>query len=104
MSDSWDYRFSGSGRIYGKDQAELLSRSHAVVIGVGGVGSWAAEALVRTGIGKLSLVDFDDVCLSNSNRQIQAMTDTVGKMKTSVLKERFLSINPGPIRSIRLGM
>lgn len=94
MSESWDYRFSGTRRIYGRSVAEILPRSHAVVIGLGGVGSWAAEALVRTGIGKITLVDFDDVCLSNINRQLQATTETVGRMKTSVLKERFLAIHP----------
>ncbi len=94
MSESWEYRFSGVQRIYGKTVAERLPSAHALVMGVGGVGSWAAEALVRTGIGNITLVDFDDICLSNSNRQIQATTESVGKMKTTVLKERFLSINP----------
>lgn len=61
---------------------------------MGGVGSWTAEALVRTGIGKLTLVDYDDICMSNTNRQLHALDGQVGKLKVEVLKERFLKINP----------
>ena len=71
-----------------------LSSSHVMVIGLGGVGSWAVEALARSGIGKLTLVDADDICISNINRQLMAIRSTIGEMKADVLKERILQINP----------
>lgn len=71
-----------------------LSSSHVMVIGLGGVGSWAVEALGRSGIGKLTLVDADDICISNINRQLMAMRSTIGEMKADALKERILEINP----------
>lgn len=89
-----DFRFGGISRLYGRSALEKLSKSHGMVIGLGGVGSWAAEALVRSGLGKITLVDFDDICLSNTNRQIHALSETVGKAKIQVLAERFLLINP----------
>ena len=64
------------------------------MIGLGGVGSWAAEALVRSGFRKVILVDFDDICMSNTNRQLHTQSSTIGKLKGEVLKERFLSISP----------
>jgi tRNA A37 threonylcarbamoyladenosine dehydratase len=74
--------------------AARLRNAHVAVIGIGGVGSWAVEALARSGIGTLTLIDFDEVCLSNINRQLPALTRTVGKTKVSVMKERVLEINP----------
>jgi tRNA A37 threonylcarbamoyladenosine dehydratase len=71
-----------------------LHSSTVVVVGLGGVGSWAAEALCRSGIGNLILVDLDDVCISNTNRQLHALTSTVGKMKIDVMKSRLVDINP----------
>jgi tRNA A37 threonylcarbamoyladenosine dehydratase len=68
--------------------------SHVMVIGLGGVGSWAAESLARSGIGKLSLVDFDQVCITNTNRQLQALGGAVGEYKASVLAERLRKISP----------
>lgn len=65
-----------------------------MIIGLGGVGSWAAEGLARSGVGHLSLVDFDYVCITNTNRQLQAMAGTIGKRKVEVLAERFQKINP----------
>ena len=65
-----------------------------MVIGLGGVGSWAAEMLVRTGVGRVSLVDFDKVCVTNTNRQLHARKGTIGKHKASVMAERLLAINP----------
>ena len=91
--ESWD-RFSGIGRLYGVQALEDLRRSHVCVIGLGGVGSWAAEALVRTGIGGLTMIDMDDICVSNSNRQLHTMNGTVGRTKVSVLAERFSLISP----------
>ncbi len=94
LHEGYEFRFAGVGRIFGEEGLGRIQRGRGCVVGLGGVGSWAAEALVRTGLGELQLVDFDDVCLSNSNRQIQAMSSTVGRMKVQVLKERFLDINP----------
>ena len=72
---------------------EQLKTKHVMVIGLGGVGSWAAEMLVRTGVGRVSLVDFDKVCVTNTNRQLHAKR-TIGKHKASVMAERLLAINP----------
>lgn len=80
--------------LYGEDNIEKLKNSGVAVFGVGGVGSFAAEALARTSIGHLVLVDSDGVDVTNINRQIPATSNTVGQQKTAVLKERFLSINP----------
>lgn len=87
-------RFGGTQRLYGVRSTEWLSQAHFVVIGIGGVGSWAAEALARTAVGRLTLIDLDDVCVTNTNRQIHAMTETVGQMKVDVMADRIRSINP----------
>ncbi|MGM0564674.1 MAG: tRNA cyclic N6-threonylcarbamoyladenosine(37) synthase TcdA [Pseudomonadota bacterium] len=98
MSDSLpDYdrdRFGGIARLYGERGAEVLARAHVAVVGIGGVGSWAAEALARSGVGTITLVDLDDVCLTNTNRQIHALTDTIGQPKVGVMAERIRVINP----------
>lgn len=86
--------FSRTELLLGKDAMERLEHAHVAVFGIGGVGGHAAEGLARSGIGALTLVDNDTVSVSNLNRQILALTDTVGKNKTDVLKERLLSINP----------
>src|SRR5450755_302989 len=88
-------RFSGIARLFGKDGAERLRQSHVCVVGIGGVGSWAVEALARSGIGQITLVDLDDVCISNTNRQIHALTGTFGKPKVEVMAERVRAINSG---------
>lgn len=80
--------------LFGKAQVEKLKNSHVCVFGVGGVGGYVCEALARSGVGKLTLVDNDSVSISNINRQIFALTSTVGKMKTSAAKERLCDINP----------
>lgn len=87
-------RFDRMGRLVGDHQMERLFASHVVVIGLGGVGSFAAESLLRSGIGRLTLVDFDRVCVTNTNRQLQAMRGTVGKLKAQVLAERLRLVNP----------
>ena len=87
-------RFGGVERLYGKKDFAKIRKAHVCVVGVGGVGSWVVEALGRTGIGELTLIDYDEVCLSNTNRQIQAMDGNVGQLKIDVLKERLLKINP----------
>jgi tRNA A37 threonylcarbamoyladenosine dehydratase/predicted adenine nucleotide alpha hydrolase (AANH) superfamily ATPase len=78
----------------GTEVLEKLAKTSVLVVGVGGVGSWCAEALVRSGIGKIGIVDFDTVCASNVNRQIQATSQTLGSLKVEVLKQRLLEINP----------
>ena len=87
-------RFDRMGRLLGDRAMERLFSSHVMVVGVGGVGSFAAESLARSGIGRLTLVDFDRVCVTNTNRQLQAMKGTVGKAKVHVLAERLRLINP----------
>ena len=89
------HRFSRMELLVGEDGLGKLARSSIAVFGVGGVGSYAVEALVRAGVGRLTLVDFDDICITNSNRQIHASDDTVGRVKVEVMAERCRSINPG---------
>ena len=73
---------------------ERIMQRRAIIFGVGGVGSWCAESLVRSGICHLTIVDSDSVCITNCNRQLMATTRTVGKVKVDVLRERLLEINP----------
>ncbi|HLV47441.1 MAG TPA: tRNA cyclic N6-threonylcarbamoyladenosine(37) synthase TcdA [Aliidiomarina sp.] len=87
-------RFGGIERLYGQEQALRIQQLHLAVAGLGGVGSWAAEALVRSGIGAITLIDMDDICLSNVNRQSHALTSTVGQLKTEAVAARLLDINP----------
>jgi tRNA A37 threonylcarbamoyladenosine dehydratase len=94
LDHAFRQRFAGVDRLYGRGTVERLSRAHVAVIGLGGVGSWAAEALARSGIGELTLVDGDDVCTSNSSRQLQALTTTVGQSKVAVMAARLQAINP----------
>ena len=93
MNESYELKFSGIGRLYGLKSMERLNNSHICVVGVGGVGSWCAEALARSGVGEITLVDMDDVCITNVNRQLPALESTVGRTKVSVLKERLQLIN-----------
>ena len=94
MSEDQLYRFGGIARLYGVSALASFSKSHVAVIGIGGVGSWAAEALARSGIGRITLFDLDDICVSNVNRQLHAMNSTVGKMKVEVMAARLRDINP----------
>ncbi|MCZ6671822.1 MAG: tRNA threonylcarbamoyladenosine dehydratase [Verrucomicrobia bacterium] len=87
-------RFGGIERLYGSKQAATLAASHIAVIGIGGVGSWVAEALARSGFGKLTLIDMDEICVTNTTRQVHAETATVGQMKTAAMTRRIHSINP----------
>ena len=93
MSD-YQLRFAGIARLYGVAALARFQQAHVCVVGVGGVGSWAAEALARSGIGKITLIDLDDVCISNINRQLHALTDTVGQDKVAVMAQRIKAINP----------
>jgi tRNA threonylcarbamoyladenosine dehydratase len=81
-------------RLYGQKAQKFFSDAHVLLIGVGGVGSWVAEALARSGVGEITLVDLDDICVSNINRQVHALHSTVGKIKIDVLAERLMDINP----------
>lgn len=94
LSDSYLQRFGGIARLYGKEALEAFSKAHMVIVGLGGVGTWAAEALARSGIGTLTLIELDDICVTNTNRQIHALSETVGQSKMDVMAARLKSINP----------
>ena len=93
MSD-FETRFGGIARLYGRAGLARLRAAHVCVIGIGGVGAWAAEALARSGVGAITLADLDEVCVTNINRQLHALTDTVGHAKVDVMAERIRAINP----------
>lgn len=95
MHTSKDYRqrFDATKRLYGEN-LETLAKSRVALVGLGGVGSWSAEALARTGVGNLGLFDLDDICISNTNRQLPALTKNIGKPKVQVLAQRIKEINP----------
>lgn len=90
----FERRFGGVGRLYGDAALSRFQDAHVCVIGIGGVGSWAAEALARSAIGKLTLIDLDHIAESNTNRQIHALGDEYGKAKVQAMRERILAINP----------
>ena len=87
-------RFGALARVYGREQVEAIAASHVCVVGIGGVGSWAVEALARTGVGQLTLVDGDSISASNMNRQIHTLESTLGQSKAQVMAERIGQINP----------
>jgi tRNA A37 threonylcarbamoyladenosine dehydratase len=87
-------RFGGIARLYGVIGLQKLLNSHVLIVGLGGVGTWAAEALARSGIGAITLVDLDDICITNTNRQIHAMDNMFGKLKVNAIQDRILAINP----------
>ncbi|HJV78693.1 MAG TPA: tRNA threonylcarbamoyladenosine dehydratase [Paludibacter sp.] len=86
--------FQRTELLIGKSKMDKLREKRVIIFGIGGVGSWCAESLVRSGISQMTIVDSDRVCVTNINRQLMATTKTVGKVKTEVLKERLLEINP----------
>ena len=92
--DDFETRFSGIARLYGQSGLEKLRAAHVGVVGIGGVGAWAAEALARSGVGAITLVDLDEVCVTNINRQLHALTETVGRAKVAAMAERIRAINP----------
>ena len=94
LSKSYRRRFSGLARVYGEAALEPLQRAHFCIVGIGGVGSWAAEACARTGIGNITLIDHDDIDISNTNRQLHTTEENLGRAKVDVLRERILAINP----------
>ena len=94
MTESPDRRFGGLDRLFGLTSAECVRNAHVAVVGIGGVGSWAAEALARSGVGRITLVDFDQVAESNINRQIHAILSSVGQSKVDAMRDRILSFFP----------
>lgn len=95
QTDDFETRFAGIARLYGSDALARFRRSHVCVVGVGGVGSWVVEALARSGIGALTMIDLDDVCVTNVNRQLPALDGNIGRSKVEVLAERVRLIQPG---------
>lgn len=93
-NEPMEERFAGIDRLYGAGAAAHFARAHVCVVGVGGVGSWAVEALARTGVGELTLIDADDVCVSNTNRQLHALDGEYGRAKVEVMARRARAINP----------
>jgi len=87
-------RSAGFDRLYGAGSAARLAAAHVAIVGIGGVGSWTAEALARSGVGRLTLIDADDVCVSNTNRQSHALEGSFGRAKVDVVAERARAINP----------
>ncbi len=94
ISTRVDERFRGLDRLYGAGSSARLARLHVCVIGVGGVGSWVVEALARSAVGHLTMIDADDVCVSNTNRQLHALDGQYGRAKVEVMAERARAINP----------
>jgi tRNA A37 threonylcarbamoyladenosine dehydratase len=92
--DDYYFRFGGIARLYGIAALDRLHQSRVAVIGIGGVGSWAAEALARSAVGHISLFDMDDICVSNINRQLPAMDGSVGRLKVEEMAARIRLINP----------
>lgn len=87
-------RFDRMGRLVGDEVMKKLFNTHVVVLGLGGVGSWAAESLARSGVGRITLVDHDEICITNANRQLHALQGLVGQKKAHVMAERLKKINP----------
>jgi len=86
--------FAGIERLYGKEAYALIQKMHVCVVGIGGVGSWVVEALARSAVGKITLIDFDTIATSNMNRQIHTLSKTIDKKKCTAMQERVQKINP----------
>ena len=94
MDKHWQDRFAGIDRLYGRGAVERFAACHVAIVGLGGVGSWVAEALARSAVGRLTLIDADDLCVSNTNRQLPALEGQYGRAKVEVMAERCRAINP----------
>ena len=94
LSASYRSRFAGIARVFGDAALVPFARARFCIVGIGGVGSWAAEACARSGIGAITLIDHDDIDIGNTNRQLHTTVDSLGRSKVEVLRERILSINP----------
>lgn len=95
VNDAFDQRFGGLARLYSRAGLDRLRNAHVCVVGLGGVGSWSVEALARSGVGRLTLVDLDDICVTNTNRQLHALTTTYGLTKARAMATRVRDIHPG---------
>ena len=87
-------RFDRMGRLVGDEKMKKLFNSHVMIIGLGGVGSWAAEAIIRSGVGHVTIIDHDEICITNANRQLHSLQGLVGQKKAQVMGERLRKINP----------
>jgi tRNA A37 threonylcarbamoyladenosine dehydratase len=87
-------RFGGIGRLYGDEALGRLASARVAVVGIGGVGSWTAEALARSGVGAITLIDLDDICVTNTNRQLHTTGATIGRLKVAAMAERLRQISP----------
>ncbi len=94
-SPDLERRFGGLSRLYGPEGARLIRAAHVAIVGIGGVGSWAAEAVARSGVNEITLIDLDHIAESNINRQIHAVTQTLGQAKVEAMRERIAQIHPG---------
>lgn len=94
LSIEYRQRFGGVSRLYGEAALEVLAQAHMAVVGLGGVGSWAAEALARSGVGELTLIEMDEICITNTNRQAHALASLIGQSKNQVVARRLRDINP----------
>ncbi|MCL1092176.1 tRNA cyclic N6-threonylcarbamoyladenosine(37) synthase TcdA [Shewanella kaireitica] len=94
LSDAYLNRFAGIGRLYGQQALHCFAQSHVVVVGIGGVGTWVAESLARSGVGQITLIDLDDICVTNTNRQAHTLKETIGESKVEVMAQRLKQINP----------
>ncbi|WP_210395212.1 tRNA cyclic N6-threonylcarbamoyladenosine(37) synthase TcdA [Motiliproteus sediminis] len=94
MNELYLQRFGGISRLYGLSALQRFHDAHVAVVGIGGVGSWAAEALARSGVGRVTLIDLDDLCITNTNRQIHALDGAIGASKVAEMAARLRQINP----------
>jgi len=94
MQNINDLRFGGTKRLYSEAGQKILADAKITIVGIGGVGSWVAEALARTAIGHIKLIDLDDICVTNTNRQIHAYKENIGRLKVEAMAERIRAINP----------
>ncbi|OAJ70990.1 hypothetical protein A7976_05980 [Methylobacillus sp. MM3] len=94
MEMDFERRFGGVRRLYGEESFQRFRQAHVCIVGVGGVGSWAAESLARSAIGRITLIDLDNIAESNTNRQVHALGDEYGKAKVAAMAERIHAINP----------
>lgn len=99
--DDFELRFGGIARLYGREPLARLRRAHVAVIGVGGVGTWAVEALARSGVGTLTLLDLDDICVTNVNRQLHALDGQIGRSKIMAMADRARAIHPQIVLHLR---
>ena len=103
MNDVLRERFAGIDRLYGVGTVDLLATRRVAVVGMGGVGSWVVEALARTAVGHLTLIDADDICVSNTNRQLHALEGLYGRTKTDAMADRLRAINPAANIQVHFG-